>query len=153
MNKSGRTGCMPSCGRLLLSAVGCSALALGIGFCFAKIWIGPFGLVSVSLMLLAVPAGVFGFLARRVFLGALAAPLFGLAGAVGFALRASPNISRVYADAEDLLILFAILGSLGGLVCVAVGSLCGLIGDQCSKAAADTSPPLPPLPPDAEAEV
>ncbi len=143
MNKGGQTGHMPSCGRLLLSAVGCSALALGIGLFSGNIWIY---VVPLGLMLLAVPAGVFGFLARRVFLGALAAPLLGFAGGVGLLLRISPN-------EEHWLICVAVLGSLGGLVCVAVGSLCGLIGDQCSKAAADTSPPLPPLPPDPEAEV
>ncbi len=142
MNKRGRTGHMPAWGRLLLGAVGCSALALGIGFFFGYIFICY--LAPLGLMLLAVPAGVFGFLARRMFLGALAAPLFGFAGGVGLLLRMSPN-------EEHWLICVAVLGSLGGLVCVAGGSLGGLIGDQRSKAAADTSPPLPPLPPDPEA--
>ncbi len=134
---------MPAWGRLLLGAVGCSALALGIGLFSGDSSVG-FG--QSGLLLLAVPAGVFGFLARRMFLGALAAPLIGFAGGVGLLLRISPN-------EEHWLLCLAVLGSLGGLVCVAVGSLGGLIGDQRSKAAADTSPPLPPLPPDPEAEV
>lgn len=143
MNKSGQTGHTPSWGRLLLGAVGCSALALGIGWCFGKIWISPFRLVPGGLMLLAVPAGIFGFLARRMFLGALAAPLFGFAGGVGYVLRVSPYIWQRPPDAELWLLSVAAMGSLGGLVCLGAGSLGGLIGDQRSKAAADTSPPDP----------
>ncbi len=149
MNKSGQTGHMPSCGRLLLGAVGCSALALGIGFFLGNIWIY---VVPLGAMLLVVPAGIFGFLARRMLLGALAAPLIGFVGGVGLAWRISPNTWWIVPHEEHWLLSVAILGSLGGLFCLVGGSLGGLIGDQRSKAAADTSPPLPPLPPDPEAE-
>ena len=140
MNMSARTSHAPSWRRLLLSAVGCSALALGIGFFFGGIWICC--LVPGGLMLLAVPAGIFGFLARRMFLGALAAPLFGFIGGVGFVLRVPPNIWWMPPNEELWLLSVAAIGSLGGLFCVVGGSLGGLIGDL-SMAAADTSPPDP----------
>lgn len=129
MDKNDRAPISASWRRLLFGAVACSALALAVGFVSATETVG---LGQPGLLLLAVPAGVFGFRARRALHGALAAPLLGLAGGAGAMWRLSPS-------GQDWLILTAILGSLGGLVCVVAGSLGGLVGEKSSQAATSRS--------------
>jgi len=124
VEKNGQASIMASWRRLLLSAVACSALALGIGFISGT---ETRGLGQPGLLLLAVPAGLFGLLARRMFLGALGAPLLGFAGGVGLLWRLAPN-----APHSLWLVLVFVQGSFGGLVCVLAGSLGGLLGDLLS---------------------
>ena len=122
MGKTGRASTMASWRRLLLSAAACSALTLGMGFLMGS---DAHGLGQPALLLLAFPAALFGGLARRMFLGALAAPLLGFAGGLGIVLRLCPR--GAYWE-----IPLIIENCFGGLVCVVAGSLGGLAGDLSS---------------------
>lgn len=116
--------------RVPLCTTACTAAALGIGFVLGDNNIG-FG--QPGLLALAIPAAVLGFLSRRAFLGAVLAPLLGFAGAVGILIRLSGN-------GEHWLLCAEVLGTLGGLVCVAAGALGGYIGEKSTRVDGDKSP-------------
>ena len=106
------------CVKTLLAAGGATALAFMIGF-------GPrpaMSLAEPALLWLAIPAGAFGVVAGRVYLGALFSPLFALAGAIGILLQGTPPESHSRA-------LLGVFFGVGGLVCVITGAVGGLIGD------------------------
>ena len=104
--------------KVLLSAGGATGLACMIGFCIPL----SQSLAEPALLWLAIPAGVFGVVAGRVYLGALFSPLFAIAGALGIAAQhAAPDS---YSPA-----VVGIHFVLAGLVCVVAGAIGGLIGD------------------------
>ena len=84
-----------------------------------------YGLGQPGLLLMAIPAGVLGFLLRRPFRGVCAAPLIALSGAMGLCMRMDPA-------PEVLVAVFGISAGLGGLVAVVAGALGGFLGDRYS---------------------
>ena len=110
--------------RLLVGIVVCAAMAFGIGLFFAS---DLHGFVQPAIIAMIFPAGVFGFLARRVFVGVVAAPLFGYAGAAGLVLRLTYDDGCPFL-LEDYLEGLGVEGSLGGLICMVAGAVGGFVG-------------------------
>jgi hypothetical protein len=116
--------------RVLLSTVTCTAAALGVGFISGD---NAVTFAQPGLLALAIPAAVLGFLNRSVALGAILAIMPAFAGAAGLLLRISPH-------EKEWLVCVAILGSLGGLVCVVAGALAGYVG-ECGMKSMNGKPP------------
>lgn len=111
---------MPSFKRVVLSSAACLAMAFALCFLFGD---RSIGLGQPGLLTLAIPAAILGVTVRRAILGALIAPLLGVAGAAGLLLRISPN------DPNWLLCVL-VLGSLGGIGCVIVATVAGYAGER-----------------------
>jgi len=126
MNRGSATNYVPSWKRLLVGASVCAALAFGFGYVFAAEW---YGFAQPAMIAMMFPAGVFGFLARRVFSGVVAAPLFGYAGAAGLVLRLTYGDGCPFSLA-DYLEGLGVEGSLGGLICMVGGAVGGLVGQR-----------------------
>jgi hypothetical protein len=130
MNRGNATNQPPSSKKLLVSATICAALAFGLGYVFACEW---YGFAQPALMALTVPAGVFGFLARRAFAGVVAAPLFGYVGAAGLILRFTWGEGYPL-SLDDILMVLGVEGSLGGLICMVAGAVGGFVGQRAKHA-------------------
>ena len=133
MNKSRKRGYMPSWTRLLFGAAACTVLAMAIGSLCSDPRMGQVERPVLVIGPLLFPAAAFGLLARRMFLGALTAPLLSFAGALGALLP-------LYPDAEHWWLALALLGSGSGFLCLVAGSLYGLLADPATSAP-DTPPP------------
>jgi len=93
MTEADKTGRAFSWRRVLFGALACTAVAFGVGCGMGLAgatfggFDGPGGALMAWLLatpFLAIVAGVFGCLSRRMYIGALGAPVLSLAAAVGF---------------------------------------------------------------------
>lgn len=125
MTEADKAGRVFSWRRVVFSALGCGAVAFGVG-CGAGL--AGFGEAVVSWLLvapfLAILAGVFGYLSRRMYIGTLGTPVLSLAAAVGFDV-----VMALPLHGPDVLFYVGLPTSLLGLLSVLPAALGGLIGD------------------------